>query len=81
MRVDGPRGATRYLEELLRDMWIPQAMAFIQYQLDRSLRKASRCRWEQRTWEAAGEAGTAAVSAAKLDGVGPASSFGRECGC
>lgn len=42
LRVDGPRGATKYLEELFRDLWIPQTMAFIQYQLNRSFGKASR---------------------------------------
>lgn len=31
----GPAGASRFLEDLFRDLWIPQMVAFVRYQLRR----------------------------------------------
>lgn len=48
MRVTGPRGATAYLEELFRELWIPQTMDFVRYQLNRFLAKDDQGRQELR---------------------------------
>jgi hypothetical protein len=36
--ISGPAGATRFLEELFHDLWIPQMVAYISHQLQRRLR-------------------------------------------
>ena len=35
--ISGPAGATRFLDELFRDLWIPQMVAYVSYQLRRRL--------------------------------------------
>lgn len=42
LQMDGPRGTTKYLEELFSELWIPQTKTFIQYQLNRSIGTATR---------------------------------------
>ena len=38
VQVGGPHGATKSLEELFRDLWIPEMVIFVEYQLQRALR-------------------------------------------
>jgi hypothetical protein len=33
--ISGPPGATRFLQDLFRDLWIPQMVAFVSHQLRR----------------------------------------------
>jgi hypothetical protein len=42
MKVRGPSGAARFLEEMFRDLWVPQMISFITYQFNRALNKGSR---------------------------------------
>jgi hypothetical protein len=35
--INGPAGATRFLEELFRELWIPQMVAYVSHQLCRQL--------------------------------------------
>jgi len=35
--IGGPASATRFLEDLFRDLWVPQMVAFVSYQLRRRL--------------------------------------------
>ncbi|KAJ9651742.1 hypothetical protein H2201_009261, partial [Coniosporium apollinis] len=49
MSIGGPFGAARYLEELFRDMWIPQMTAFVRYRFDRALGRGNRDHASQRT--------------------------------
>jgi hypothetical protein len=35
--INGPAGATRFLDELFRDLWIPQMIAYVSHQLRRQL--------------------------------------------
>jgi hypothetical protein len=39
--IHGPRGATTFLEDVFRDLWIPQMTAFIRQQLHRQLTPSS----------------------------------------
>jgi hypothetical protein len=39
--IGGPAGATRFLEDVFRDLWIPQMVAFVCHQLRRRMSKSS----------------------------------------
>ena len=38
MAVEGTNGATKFLEELFRDLWVPQMVVFVHYQLGHTLK-------------------------------------------
>ena len=40
--VGGPSSAAKFLEELFRDLWVPQMVAFVTYQFSRALGKGNR---------------------------------------
>ena len=42
MLIRGPSGAAKFLEDLFRDLWIPQTVAFVDHQFNRALRQGSR---------------------------------------
>jgi hypothetical protein len=42
MLIRGPSGAAKFLEDLFRDLWIPQTVAFVDPQFNRALRQGSR---------------------------------------
>ena len=42
MKVNGPSGAAKFLEEVFQDLWMPQMIAFVTHQFSRALGKGSR---------------------------------------
>jgi hypothetical protein len=42
MSVSGPRTMSRFLEELIQDLWVPQTVAFITHQFNRAIRMEGR---------------------------------------
>lgn len=42
MAITGLHSATNFLDELFRDLWIPQMVVFVSYQAERALRNGSR---------------------------------------
>ncbi|KAF2174792.1 hypothetical protein K469DRAFT_770346 [Zopfia rhizophila CBS 207.26] len=42
VRVRGPSGATKFLEEVFQDLWMPQMVAFVTHQFNRALSKGGR---------------------------------------